>query len=130
MKTGQTHTKTIIVQEKDSARAFGSGCLDVFGTPAMIGLMENVCLEMTRPSLPADSDTVGIEINAQHLKASPIGASITCTATIISIDERKICYEIEARDTSNDIIGTATHQRFIVDIEKFMRKMPSAVAHR
>lgn len=123
MQIGQTFTKTIIVQEKDSARSLGSGGLDVFGTPAMIALMENTALLMVRADLSAGSDTVGIEINVKHLKASPIRAEITCTATITAIDGRKISYAIEAKDASGDLIGTANHERFVVDIEKFMSKI-------
>jgi len=123
MQIGQTFTKTITVQEKDSARSLGSGGLDVFGTPAMIALMENTALMMVRDYLPEGSDTVGIEINAKHLKASAIGAEISCTATITAIDGRKISYSIEAKDASGDLIGTATHDRFVVDMEKFMRKL-------
>ena len=69
--------KTITVAEKDSAKSLGSGGLDVFGTPAMIALMENVALDMIRPHLPEGSDSVGIMINANHMKASPLGAKIT-----------------------------------------------------
>jgi predicted thioesterase len=123
MQTGQTFTQTITVKDKDSAKSLGSGGLDVFGTPAMIALMENTALLMVRPSLPEGSDTVGIEINAKHLKASPIGAEITCTATITAIDGRKISYELTATDASGEIIGTATHDRFVVDIAKFMSKL-------
>jgi fluoroacetyl-CoA thioesterase len=123
MEIGQTFTKTIIVQDKDSARSLGSGGLDVFGTPAMIALMENTALLMVRTDLPTGSDTVGIEINAKHLKASPIGAEITCKATITAIEGRKISYTIEAKDSHGDTIGTATHDRFVVDMEKFMSKL-------
>jgi len=123
MEIGQTYTQTIIVQDKDSARSLGSGSLDVFGTPAMIALMENTALEMVRPALPEGNDTVGIEINAKHLKASPIGAKITCKATITAIEGRKISYELIATDASGDTIGSATHDRFVVDIVKFMSKL-------
>ncbi|MDR3706567.1 MAG: thioesterase family protein [Paludibacteraceae bacterium] len=123
MEVGQTFTQTLTVQEKDSARSLGSGGLDVFGTPAMIALMEKTALLMVRSSLEAGTDTVGIEINAKHIKASPIGAKITCTATISAIDGRKISYTLEAKDGHGETIGTATHDRFIVDMERFMSKL-------
>ncbi len=123
MQLGQTHTQTITVQEKDSAKNLGSGGLDVFGTPAMIALMENTALSMIKNSLPEGSDTVGIAIDAQHIKASAIGANISCSATITAIEGRKISYDIIAKDSSGETIGTATHHRFIVDIAKFMSKV-------
>lgn len=123
MQIGQTYTQTIVVREQDSAVALGSGGLMVFGTPAMIAYMEGTALAMVKNELPEGSDTVGIEINVKHSKASAIGAKITFTATITEIDGRRIAYAIEAKDESGDIIGSASHQRFVVDKERFMNKL-------
>jgi len=120
---GIKSSKTIVVQEKDSAKSLGSGGLDVFGTPAMIALMENVALDMIREYLPEGNDSVGMAINAKHLKASPIGEEITCEAEIIAVDGRKVSYEIKAYDSKKDLIGASTHERFVVDIERFMSKL-------
>lgn len=123
ISVGLSATKEIVVQEKDSAKALGSGGLDVFGTPAMIALMENVALDMIRPHLPAGSDSVGIKINADHLKASAIGARISCTATVTAVDGRKVSYDITCYDASGDKIGFAAHDRFVVDMAKFMSRV-------
>ena len=69
------------------------------------------------------STTVGTEINVKHLKASAIGAEITVTATLTGIEGRKRIFSIEAKDEKNNVIGTAEHQRFVVDIERFMSKL-------
>ena len=123
IKVGLTATKEIIVEEKDSAKSLGSGGLDVFGTPAMIALMENVALDMIRPYLPEGNDSVGIKINTDHLKASPIGAKIKCTAEVTAVDGRKVSYKIECLDESGDKIGFSAHERFVVDMERFMSKL-------
>lgn len=123
LKEGLSVTKTIIVQDKDSAKSLGSGGLDVFGTPAMLALMENVALEMVRPYLPEGRDTVGISADLQHLKASPIGEAISCTATITTVEGAKIQFTIECFDSKGDLIGTSRHGRFIVDVERFMSKV-------
>ncbi|MCQ2195034.1 MAG: thioesterase family protein [Paludibacteraceae bacterium] len=123
MEVGQTYTQTIIVREQDSAVALGSGGLNVFGTPAMIAYMEGTALTMVKNDLPEGSDTVGIEINVKHCKASAIGAKITFSATITEIDGRRIAYSIEAKDEKGDLIGSAEHQRFIVDKDRFMSKL-------
>ncbi len=123
MEKGQTFTQKMIVLEKDTALNLGSGGLQVFGTPALIAFMENTALQVIQKELPKGSETVGMEINTKHLKASPIGAEITCTATITNVDGRKISYEITACDAKGDTIGTASHDRFIVDAERFMNKL-------
>lgn len=123
MKVGQTYSQVITVREQDSAIAMGSGTLMVFATPAMIAYMENTAFKMVESDLPAGSETVGIEMNAKHTKASAIGAKITISAKITEIDGRRIVYAIEAKDEKGDLIGSADHQRFIVDAERFMSKL-------
>lgn len=123
MEIGQTYTQTITVREQDSAVALGSGGLNVFGTPAMVAYMEGTALAMVKNDLPDGCDTVGIEINVKHCKASAIGAEVTFTATITEIDGRRIAYAIEAKDKSGDLVGSAEHQRFIVEKERFMNKL-------
>ncbi|MFA6779836.1 MAG: thioesterase family protein [Paludibacteraceae bacterium] len=123
MNVGQCSSQTITVKEKDSAIALGSGSLNVFGTPAMIAYMEGLALKMVQNDIPEGCDTVGIGINAKHIKASPIGSKITFTSTVSAIDGKKISYSIEAKDEKGETIGSATHDRFIVDKERFMNKL-------
>ena len=72
--------------------------------------------------LDADSDTVGIEINTKHAKATAVGKKVGCKATITEVDGRRIRFEIEAWDETAPI-GTAVHDRFIINPEKFMSKL-------
>lgn len=118
-----TLTQTIQVQANQTAAQYGSGLLDVFATPALIGLMENTAMKLIE--LPEGSSSVGTSINMKHLKASPIGEEIKCTATIVAIEGRKYSFEITATDSKGDLIGEATHERFLVNIEKFMSKLLS-----
>jgi predicted thioesterase len=117
----KSFSQTIQVTENQTAIQYGSGLLPVFATPALIALMENTAMQLI--SLPDGSSSVGISINMQHVKVSPVGADIQCTATVSSIEGRKYTFEIIATDRSSEIIGKATHERVIVDIKKFMSKI-------
>ena len=119
-------SKTIIVSSKESAKTLGSGGLEVFATPAMIALMENVALEMIRPYLNEGTDSVGTLINAKHLKASPIGAKIMCCAKVESVSVNKVSFKITCSDDKNEIIGEAEHERFVVDIDRFLSKLETS----
>lgn len=123
LQIGLSVTKTMIVQEKDSARNVGSGGLDVFATPAMLAFMENVALEMVRPYLSEGSDSVGTSADVKHLKAAPIGSAISCTATITAIDGARLQFTIECFDEGGDLIGISRHGRYIIDIERFLSKL-------
>jgi len=117
----KSFSQTIQVTENLTATQYGSGLLPVYATPALIALMENTAMQLI--DLPEGSSSVGISVNMQHLKASPVGAIIQCTATISANEGRKYTFEIIATDSSGDIIGKAIHERVIVDIEKFMSKI-------
>lgn len=122
IKTGYSYTQNTTVEHKDTAAVYGSGKLEVFATPAMVGLMENTAIKCLEGMLDTDSDTVGVEINVKHTKATAIGKKVFCKATISDIDGRRIRFEIEAWDETGKI-GQAIHDRFIINPEKFMSKL-------
>lgn len=123
MEVGQTFTQIITVREQDAAAQMGSGSLMVFATPAMVAYMENTAMKMVQDEMAEGNDTVGIEINVKHTKASPVGAKITISAEITAIEGRKIVYAIVAKDEQGDVVGSADHQRFIIDKERFLAKL-------
>ena len=123
---GKTATVAAAVTESDAARAVGSGALDVFATPVMIALMEKAACKALKDALSAGQTSVGARINVSHDAASPIGAEITATARITALDGRKVEFELTASDKRGEI-GRGTHERFIVDAEKFMEKVRGRV---
>lgn len=118
------HTATLVVTEAHTARVLGSGDLPVFGTPAMTALMERAAMEAVAPFLEPGESSVGTALNITHDRASGIGNTIQATARVTRVEGRRIDFRIEATDLSNaTTIGSGTHTRFVVDVEKFMRKI-------
>lgn len=122
LKEGLTYTSSVVVTLENCASAVGSGGLNVFATPSMVALMENAAMNAVAPYLPEGSTTVGTEINTTHIKPSALGTEIKATATLTSVEGRKLLFDVEASD-ANGVIGKGTHVRFIVDIERFMAKL-------
>ncbi len=117
--TGQAQTK---VTKENTAFAFCSGALDVFATPAMISLMEECCWKMIQPELEEGNGSVGVKIDVSHDAPSAIGSTITCEATLIEIDGRHLTFSVKCLD-GDRVIGKGTHERFIINNEKFMSKL-------
>ena len=117
-----SNTQTITVTENQTAQHVGSGGLPVFATPSLIALMESTAMNMLT-ELPEGKTSVGTEISIKHLKASAVGAKVHCTASIIGIEGRKYSFEVKAFDDNGFVLGEGTHERFVVDIEKFMGKL-------
>ena len=119
LKVGMTGSKEIIVKPNDTAAYYDSGLLEVFATPAMIALMESTAQHSIQPFLPNGIITLGTEVNIKHIKATPLGQKVKCMATLISIEGKKLIFEVNAWDEKAQI-GSGLHTRYIVDAQKFM----------
>jgi len=122
LTVGASHTAEKLVGQHDTAAHMGSGTVEVFATPAMILLMELAARNAVQSHLPEGSTTVGTVVNVQHLSATPLGAKVAATAVLTGIDGRKLTFKIEASD-ENGVIGRGTHERAIIDIERFMARL-------
>jgi fluoroacetyl-CoA thioesterase len=114
-----THTVT----DRDTARAVGSGDLDVLGTPVVLAW----CEEATCAALDLDAaqTSVGTRIDLEHLAASPVGTVVTATATPIHTDGRLVRFQVAAHDARGTLLATGEVRRVIVDRERFLARIPA-----
>jgi len=98
LEVGMRGEASLVVGEEQTAAAFGAGGVRVFGTPVMIGLMENAAWQLVQPELPPGESTVGTLVNVRHLAATPIGGHVVATAELIEIDGRRFVFKVSARD--------------------------------
>ena len=115
---GLRHTSKTLVTENLTAKALGSGDLNVCGTPAMLALMENAAMLSVKRELPEDYTTVGGKIEVKHVKPTKVGREIEATAILTKIEGKKLYFDVDAKE-SNELIGIGKHVRFIVHKEKF-----------
>lgn len=120
IEIGATYRSRLVVGEKDTALAIGSGDLPVLATPAMMALMENAAMLAVAECLEEGQTTVGGHIESSHLRPSRIGAQVEAVATLTKAEGKKLHFDIEAYE-GETLLGRGTHLRFIVDKEKFMR---------
>ena len=112
-----------MVNNTNSAAAVKSGSLPVFATPMMIALMEEATCYAAAPLLDEGESTVGTRVSVSHDKASSIGSVITAYATLTEADGRKLFFEVNAKDEQGDIIGKGTIERFVINTDKFMKRV-------
>ena len=121
IKIGTTATAETVVNENNTAKSAGSGGLEVFATPCMIGLMESAACKAIHPLLLEGQTSVGTALNVRHSASTPIGMKVWASATVTGVDRRAVTFDVRAWDEKGDI-GSGTHGRFIVDVDKFMEK--------
>ena len=129
LSTGIKGTKTIAVTEENTASSIGSGWLPVFATPAMIALIEGTASESVAPHLEDGRSTVGTHLDVAHSAATPVGMDVTCETELVEIDRRRLVFKVVVRDAKGEV-GSGTHERFVVDNEKFMAKALSKLEQR
>lgn len=121
MKTGIKGKQSVVVGESNTAKAAGSGTLDVFATPSMIALMEETAWKSVAGELDEGCSTVGTRLDISHDAPTRPGKTVTCESELVQIDGRKLTFTVRAYDERGEI-GKGTHERFIVNNEKFMKK--------
>ncbi|MCL5058008.1 MAG: thioesterase family protein [Actinobacteria bacterium] len=124
LKPGIKGEAAVVVDDSDTALAYGSGGVPVFATPAMIGLMEKAALSSVEPLLEDGMTTVGTVLNVQHLAATPVGMRVTATSELTEVAGRRLVFLVEARDDV-EVVGRGTHERFIVTQKKFLDRAAS-----
>ncbi len=118
LTAGMTHEIERETTEDMSAQKVFPHVPHVYATSVMVGHMEAVCAEMVLPHLGEGEQTVGIGMQFSHTAATPLGMKVRFSAKLIEVDGRKLVFEVEGFDEA-DKIGKATHQRFIINAEKF-----------
>ena len=95
----------------------------VLATGYMVGLIEWACIQAVNPHIDwPNEQTVGISINVDHTAATPPGLEVCARVKLIEVDGKRLVFETELSD-GVDNISKGTHERFIVNAEKFIRKV-------
>jgi fluoroacetyl-CoA thioesterase len=121
LKPGLAAETETTVTKDNTAERLGSGSVPVFGTPALVGLMEGVAIKALESKLPPGLTSVGGHIDVRHLAPTPVGMRVRARAELIEVKGRRLVFQVEAWDEKEQI-GEATHERFIVDRERFLAK--------
>ncbi len=106
---------------ENCAKTMGSGALEVFATPAMIALIEETCWKSVQPELAEGEGTVGTKLDVAHIASTPVGLRVWCESELTEIDRRRLVFKVEVFDEKTKI-GEGTHERFIINNEKFFAK--------
>ncbi len=121
LKAGIKGEQSVEVVYENTATAVGSGVLKVFATPCMLALMEKTACDSLLPYLDEGYGSVGTEVNIKHVAATPVGMTVRCESELLEVDGRRLVFSVKAWDDAG-LIGEGTHERFIVNNERFQSK--------
>jgi fluoroacetyl-CoA thioesterase len=122
IQAGLIGEREIQVEAEQTARHLGSGNVSVLATPEMIRLMEGAAVSAVDPLLPEGYSTVGIQIQVNHMAATPLGMRVRVRAELQEVDGRKLTFRVQAFDDVEQV-GEGFHQRMIVDLARFKQRV-------
>jgi fluoroacetyl-CoA thioesterase len=124
---GLTGEARVQVTPEVTAQHMGSGTVAVFATPQMVRLMERAAVNALAPHLMPGQQSVGTLVNVRHLAATPLGATVTAHAELVSVDGRRLTFRVSAHD-GTDLIGEGIHERALIDLARFEAKVAAKAA--
>ncbi|MGA7156709.1 MAG: thioesterase family protein [Acidobacteriaceae bacterium] len=126
LKAGMKHAETIVVEDRITVNkvvgefAPGTDMPPVLATAWMIGFVEWTCMRLLEPYLEPQHRSLGTQVNLSHTAATPVGMKVTAEVTLTSAEGRRLKFSVVCRDEV-DVICEGTHERFVVDIDRFLR---------
>jgi fluoroacetyl-CoA thioesterase len=121
MSAGLKGEARLVVGHSDTARALGSGEVEVLGTPRLVALLEEATIDAVKGYLDNGSTTVGMRVQVDHLQPTPVGAEVFAEAYLDKIEGRRITFTVTASD-SGGLVAAGKVTRVVVDVNRFMSK--------
>ena len=118
---GLDGTAELVVGEHDTAIALGSGDVPVLGTPRVIALCEAATLDALRGRIAAGSTTVGLSVQIDHVRPTPVGERVTAEAHLDRVEGRRLIFSVTAKD-ERGLVAAGKVTRVMIEVERFMEK--------
>lgn len=121
LATGLRGDAKLVVTEADTARALGSGEVDVLGTPRIVSLLEEATCVALHDVLEPNCTTVGMRVQVDHLQPTPVGDEVVAEAVLERIEGRRLMFNVSASDPRG-LVAAGKVTRVVVDVDRFMGK--------
>ena len=121
LEVGITGSLERTVRDEDTASTIGSGSLAVLATPVMIAAAEQACADLVQPLLDEGMSTVGTRLDIRHLAPTPVGMKYRVDCELSAVNGRVLSFNVEIND-EKERVGEGTHERVIINEERFLKK--------
>jgi fluoroacetyl-CoA thioesterase len=103
---------------------------EVLATGFLVGLLEWACVEALKPHLDWPREqTLGTHVDVSHVAATPPGLEVAVRVHLVEVEGRRLLFEVEA-DDGLDLITRGTHERAVIDRERFDARVEKKLARR
>jgi fluoroacetyl-CoA thioesterase len=121
LPTGLCAQVELVVTERDTAAALGSGDVDVLATPRLVTLCEQASVEALRPFVPDGKTSVGFRVEITHLIPVLVGSTVTASATVERVEGKRVTFNVTVTDKCG-LVAAGRVTRVMVERTGFMEK--------
>jgi predicted thioesterase len=121
--TGLEASLTYTITTEDTARAVGSGDVDVLATPRLLALAEAATVRAVAGHIGEQQTTVGSRVQLEHLRASPVGADIRVHARLGYTDGRLLRFDVAAEHADGTLVASGQITRVLVERDRFLARI-------
>lgn len=121
MQIGEKYSRSIKVTDQMSATCAVAGTPNVFGTPALVSLIELTAHEAIMSEFDDGQTSVGVSIELKHFSPTPIGMTVRCDVVLKHRDGVFYDFDVNVFDETEPIC-TCRHRRAVVTQEKITTK--------
>lgn len=119
LEPGLAATVRQVVGVDDTAEAIGSGDVPVLATPVVLTLVERAAVAAVALHLEPATTTVGARVGLDHLSPTPVGARVSATARLETVEGRRLRFSFEVSDAQG-VVARGIHIRVVVGRDAFL----------
>jgi len=129
LEAGIDASVEVTVTDATTAARVGSGDVGVLATPEVVALAEQAAVRALEGRLPDGTTSVGASVSVDHVAPTPVGAGVSATAILESIDGRKLHFSFVVRDPAGEV-ARGRHVRVLVHRASFERDAHDRMVQR
>jgi predicted thioesterase len=111
----------LLVGDRDTALAVGSGDVPVLATPRVLAMCEQACCVAVAGRLKPGETTVGLRAELTHIAPTRVGSTVRAEATLERADGRRLLFTVTVTDACG-LVAAGKLTRVVVDRQSFLDK--------
>jgi fluoroacetyl-CoA thioesterase len=99
-----------------------AGLPPALSTLALIGLVEQACVDVLAPHLEEDEFSVASDVELTHTVATPAGTTLTVDLQVLQVEPRSVLFAVTVSDPES-IVSIGQHRRSILDRARYEARL-------
>ena len=125
-EVGATATILHQVSSADVAQTLGTGEVPVLASSRLLTWAEGATCAAIDADLDKSQTSVGIQLQLDHKRPSPLNAMVSVRADLTRVDGRLLEFEIRAEHNDGEVVGRGEVTRMVVDRQRFLERAAPA----